>query len=47
MTRSQHPVAARKRRDLVLQRMFEQGYIPRDEYESGKAEAVPTQYDLM
>ena len=44
---TQHPVAARKRRDLVLLRMFEQGYIPRDVYESGKAEAVPTQYDLM
>ncbi len=43
---TQHPVAAQKRRDLVLQRMFEQGYIPRDVYESGKAEAVPTQYDL-
>ena len=43
---TQHPVAAQKRRDLVLQRMFEQGYIPRDVYESGKAEAVPTRYDL-
>ena len=38
---TQHPVAARKRRDLVLLRMFEQGYIPRDVYESGKAEAAP------
>ena len=44
---TQHPVAARKRRDLVLLRMFEQGYIPRDVYESGKAEDVPTQYDLI
>ena len=24
-----HPVASKKRRDLVLLRMFEQGYIPR------------------
>lgn len=42
----QHPVAARKRRDLVLLRMYEQGYIPRDVYESGKAQDVPTGLDL-
>ena len=34
----QHPVAARKRRDLVLQRMFEQGYLTRQLYEDAKAQ---------
>ncbi|MBE2315080.1 transglycosylase domain-containing protein [Solirubrobacter sp. CPCC 204708] len=43
---AQHPKAARERRDLVLQRMFEQGYIPRDVYEYGKAQAPPSRYDL-
>ena len=33
----QHPVAAKKRRDLVLLRMFEQGYLTRPLYESAKA----------
>ena len=42
----QHPVASKKRRDLVLLRMFEQGYITRALYESGKAEALPTRDDL-
>jgi penicillin-binding protein 1A len=42
----QHPVASKKRRDLVLLRMFEQGYIPRALYESGKREPVPTRDDL-
>ncbi|HEX6026898.1 MAG TPA: transglycosylase domain-containing protein [Solirubrobacter sp.] len=38
----QHPVAARKRRDLVLQRMFEQGYLTRQLYEDAKAQDLPT-----
>src|SRR3954471_10619281 len=42
----EHPVAARKRRDLVLLRMFEQGYITRSIYETSKAQDIPTPLDL-
>src|SRR3954468_10271512 len=42
----QHPVAARKRRDLVLLRMFEQGYITRSIYDDSKAQDIPTPLDL-
>ncbi|RKQ87688.1 penicillin-binding protein 1A [Solirubrobacter pauli] len=41
-----HPVAAQKRRDLVLLRMYELGNIPRDVYEEGKRQPIPTRYDL-
>ena len=33
----QHPVAAKRRRDLVLLRMFEQGYLTRAIYETENA----------
>ncbi|MDA0184287.1 transglycosylase domain-containing protein [Solirubrobacter phytolaccae] len=42
----QHPVAAQKRRDLVLLRMYELGNIPRDVYEDGKRQPIPTRFDL-
>ena len=38
---TQHPVAAKRRRDLVLLRMYEQGYLTRAIYESEKAEPLP------
>jgi penicillin-binding protein 1A len=37
-----HPVAAKARRDLVLRRMLEQGYITRPEYDVGIDEPLPT-----
>ena len=44
----QHPVAAKQRRDLVLLRMFEQGYLTRAIYESeqGRAAAHARRPDL-
>jgi penicillin-binding protein 1A len=42
----QHPVAAKRRRDLVLLRMLEQGYLTRPLYETEKAEPLPTRDDL-
>ena len=42
----QHPVAARKRRDLVLLRLFEQGYLTRPLYDEAKAQDLPTR-DLL
>ncbi len=36
-----HPKAARRRRNIVLQNMFEQGYLTRDEYALARAEAPP------
>ncbi len=41
-----HPVAARRRRNLVLTRMLEQHYLPRAEYAQARAQPVPTQADL-
>ncbi len=35
-------VEAKQRRDLVLQRMLEQGYITREEYDDGVLESLPT-----
>lgn len=35
------PESARERRNLVLQRMFEQGYITQLDFERGKAEPLP------
>jgi penicillin-binding protein 1A len=43
---TQHPKAARQRRDLVLLRMYEQNYIPRDVYLASRAEDIPTRFDL-
>ncbi|MGH2981716.1 MAG: transglycosylase domain-containing protein, partial [Solirubrobacterales bacterium] len=42
----QHPLAAKQRRDLVLQRMYEQGYITEDQYDDGVASAVPSAADI-
>src|SRR3954451_18268713 len=42
----QHPVAAKRQRDLVLQRMTEQGYLTPDLLESERAEPLPTRDDL-
>jgi penicillin-binding protein 1A len=41
-----HPHAARMRRDLVLQRMLEQGFISRAQYDSARTETLPTRADL-
>src|SRR4051794_25223963 len=42
----QHPVAAKRQRDLVLQRMTDQGYLTPDLLDSEKAEALPGRDDL-
>ena len=36
-----HPAAAKSRRDLVLQKMYEQDYISEAEYQQGLREALP------
>src|SRR3954470_2779773 len=36
-----HPIAAKRRRDLVLQRMFEQGRLGRLQYFNARQEALP------
>jgi penicillin-binding protein 1A len=41
-----HPKAAKTRRDLVLQRMLEQGYISRPQYDQAVAEPVPLRADV-
>src|SRR4051794_7648973 len=41
-----HPVAARQRRDLVLLRMLQQGYLTRQLYDTAKAQKLPTAFDL-
>src|SRR3954452_20433287 len=40
-----HPVAARRRRDLVLQRMFQQGRLGRLQYFNARQEALPAAPD--
>jgi penicillin-binding protein 1A len=42
-----HPVAARARRDLVLQRMYEQGRISRLDYFNGRRAALPAPQDIQ
>jgi penicillin-binding protein 1A len=42
----QHPVAAKRRRDLVLLRMLQQRYITREQYDNSVATAVPKRQDL-
>ncbi len=37
-----HPEAAKRRRNLVLSKMYEQGYLTRGEYASSRAEPVPS-----
>ena len=41
-----NPVAAKKRRDLVLLRMRQQGYLTPDEYQRGIEEALPAKTDI-
>ena len=41
-----HPLAARRRRDLVLRDMRDQGYISASEYDSDTQDPLPTQSDL-
>jgi penicillin-binding protein 1A len=43
---AQHPVAAKRRRDLVLTRMLQQGYLVRSQYDGAVAEALPANGDL-
>jgi penicillin-binding protein 1A len=42
-----HPVAAKARRNLVLQRMLEQNLIPREIYDAGIAEPLPSRGDIQ
>ncbi len=42
----QHPVASKRRRDLVLLRMLQQGYLTRSLYDSEKALDLPKRDDL-
>jgi penicillin-binding protein 1A len=41
-----HPVAAKRRRDVVLRKMHEQGKISADEYEQGLVAPIPTELTL-
>jgi penicillin-binding protein 1A len=41
-----HPGAAKDRRDLVLQRMFEQSYMTEDQYEAARAAPLPLPQDV-
>ncbi len=41
-----HPGTSKRRRDLVLLRMREQGYITQVQYEEGRATPLPTQRDI-
>ena len=43
----QHPKASKARRDLVLQRMLEQGYISRLQYDQAVAEPIPIRADVQ
>jgi penicillin-binding protein 1A len=43
----QHPKASKRRRDLVLQRMLEQGYISRPQYDQAVAEPIPIRADVQ
>src|SRR5215210_2466062 len=42
-----HPAAGKRRRDLVLLRMFEQNLIPREQYETAVEEPVPSRRDVQ
>jgi penicillin-binding protein 1A len=41
-----NPDAARARRDLVLTRMLEQGFISREQFEESRVQPLPTRYEL-
>src|SRR6202035_3280636 len=42
-----HPVAARNRRDLVLRQMLEQGYLQRSVYEESVRQALPAPKEVQ
>jgi penicillin-binding protein 1A len=42
-----HPGATRARRDLVLGRMLDQGFLTRSQYDVARAKAIPDQGDLQ
>ncbi len=42
-----HPIAAKQRRDVVLQQMYEQGYIDRAVYEESLAQSLPAPPDVQ
>jgi penicillin-binding protein 1A len=42
-----HPEASKARRDLVLQRMFEQGFITQAQFDIAKTKAIPDKGDLQ
>jgi penicillin-binding protein 1A len=42
-----HPEASKGRRDIVLQRMLEQGFITRPQYDDAAAAPIPEQGDLQ
>jgi penicillin-binding protein 1A len=42
-----HLVAARRRRDIVLGQMLEQGYIPRSVYEQSIQQALPSPHEVQ
>jgi penicillin-binding protein 1A len=42
-----HPEASRARRNLVLQRMFEQGFLTQAQYDYAKRQPIPDQGDLQ
>ena len=42
-----HPAASRERRNLVLLRMYEQGFLTREQYETARSERLPDRGDLQ
>jgi len=44
---AEHPVAARRRRDIVLGQMLEQGYITRQIYEESIRQALPSAHEVQ
>jgi penicillin-binding protein 1A len=44
---AQHPQAATDRRDVVLQQMYEQGYLTKTVYEQSVAETLPAATDIQ
>jgi penicillin-binding protein 1A len=42
-----HPMAAKERRDIVLQQMFQQGYITRHLYEESLKQALPAPAEIQ
>jgi penicillin-binding protein 1A len=42
-----NPESARVRRELVLQRMLEQGFISQEQFDSSRVQPLPTRFDLQ